>query len=139
MTATRVVAALLLALLVACSADAATIQWTMPTRDANGRPLSTMPLDWQAAYSTQSRTWVAHRWPIITDADSAAFYWPTVRVEAAPLVVMSGTAVPGAHVSVAMVPVTSGDWPFSIWLRTRQRPNGEWSLWSNPQTRESNQ
>lgn len=118
---------------------AVTITWTMPRLKANGDTLSTAPLDWQAAYSTQSRTWVAHRWPIITDPDSAAYYWPAVVSEAAPLVVMSGTAVPGAHVSVTPVPVTAGDWPFSWWIRTRQRPNGEWSLWSNPCSRADNQ
>ena len=118
---------------------AVTLTWTMPRLKANGDTLSTAPLDWQAAYSTQSRTWVAHRWPIITDADSAAYYWPTVRAEAAPLVVMSGTAIPGAHVSIVPVPVTAGDWPFSWWIRTRQRPAGQWSLWSNPVTRADNQ
>lgn len=137
----RMTRALALFLLAACAscAEAATLDWTMPVKDANGRPLSTAPLDWQAAYSTQSRTWIAHRWPIITDADSAAFWWPTVRVEAAPLVVMSGTAVPGAHMSVVPVPVQSWDFPFSWWIRTRQRPNGEWSQWSNPVTRADNQ
>lgn len=123
---------------VTATADTVRLQWTMPLQTADGRPLSTMPLDYQVAYSTQSRTYVAHRWPIITDPDSAAFWWPTMRVEAAPLVVMSGTAVPGAHVSIVPVPVTSGDFPFSWWVRSRQRPNGEWSLWSNAVTRADN-
>lgn len=134
----RLALAFLLAAGCAASAGAATLTWTMPVNDANGRPLSTAPLDWQAAYSTQSQTWRNHAYWMKYNADTLAYYWPAVVAEAAPLVVMSGTGVPGWHMSVVAVPVQAWDFPFSYWVRTRQRPNGQWSLWSNPVSRANN-
>ena len=125
--------------LEAAAPAAVTLTWTMPRLKANGDTLGTAPLDWQAAYSTQSDTYVAHRWAIVTNADSMAFWWPTVEVEAERLVVASGTATPGSIVAWPALPVMEWDWPYSWWIRTRQRPNGNWSLWSNPVTRADNQ
>lgn len=120
-------------------AHAATLVWHMPTRKINGDTLWTAPLDWQVAYSTQSRTYVDHEFWIRNYPDTMTKYWPTVVDEGSPLVVASGAASPGAVVVWPALPVPSTDWPFSFWVRTRQRPNGQWSAWSNPISRADNQ
>lgn len=117
---------------------AATLVWTMPRTTINGDTLSTAPLDWEAAYSHQSQTWIDHEYAMKYDPDTLAFYWPRVVIEAAPMPVWSGTARPGERVEWAALPVTAGHWPFSWWIRTRQRSEGVWSQWSNPVTRANN-
>ena len=111
----------------------------MPRLKANGDTLGTAPLDWQVAYSHRSQTYIDHEFWIRTNPDSATRYWPAVRAECEPLPVASGTATPGSVVAWPALPVPAGHWIFSWWVRTRQRPNGEWSLWSNPVTRADNQ
>lgn len=118
---------------------AVVLTWTMPTLKADGTPLSLNLLEWQAAYSTQSATYRNHEYWIRNFPDSMAKYWPAVVAEAAPLPVWSGTARPGERVEWAALPVVASAWPYSWWIRTRQRPNGNWSLWSNPVTRADNQ
>lgn len=118
---------------------AITLTWTMPTRKANGDTLSTAPLDWQMSYAHQSQTWRDHQYHMRYNPDTLAFYWAQVVIEAAPIVVASGVASPGAHVEWAAIPVTAGHWPFSWRVRSRQRPSGEWGPWSNPVTRADNQ
>lgn len=117
------------------------LTWTMPRmKFGNVDTLSTAPLDWQAAYSTQSATWRNHEYFMRHNPDTLATYWAQVVIEAAPIPVASGTATPGQHVVWPAPPVTAGAWPFSWWIRTRQRPAGEWSLWSYPPvTRASNE
>ena len=119
-------------------AAAVTLTWTMPRLASNGDTLSTRPLRWRLAYSTQSKAFINHRWQIVNNPDSATFWWPTVVSEAAPLVVANGYGIPGEHMAIAPPPVWAWDWPFTWWVATRQ-DSSDWSWWSNPVGRWNNE
>jgi hypothetical protein len=125
--------ALLLALALCAPAQAATLTWTSPLVNQIGDTLSTRPLAYQIAYSTQSATWVAFRDSCLRDTA----LWARVVREAEPVPVASGHTLPGEHMSVPAPLVISFYWPFSLWVRTKQDSSG-WSVWSNPVTRASN-
>jgi hypothetical protein len=117
----------LAALCVAGVAQAATLTFTTPRTYVTGDTLSDGYRQWQLAYTTQSKTWVAKRAVMAASPDSFAYYWPSVRSEAAPRVVLVGWARPGQSVSQVAPPVISLDWPFTWWVRYYTDVPGPWS------------